>query len=851
MKNSQPDTPLYSGYFTEEAAGALRMAGGGGLATERPPELKFEKNSGLPVMPATPPASTGDGRKYERTLRAFFRTGKGGGWPTADGEAIYPALLAPFRDHPHLELNYPLWMEDNDNVKTASLHDFLAERIQLFAPAESDARILKDNLLRLEVIVREQVKFAEEAYQGFSVLTEALKELEARLHLSGKDAEAFSADAENLQKQIPREGLLLPFSPNAPFYLLAALKGEHLRQRRDSLRQKIRHITAKLKDLLTVERGKSPEAKSPEKLHDSLGFAESFFSFEEMSDVLPTGGTSVMPVERLERIEKVVQILENTGAGFFQKEASIVLSKQLAESSTLDWGKTFSNSEITMAATGKVCHRAMEIFDKKMAAYAEIFAAIRTGELEIENVYTPEIHGDYLAHFSWRFFTNEEMAACPPVLLFAQDTSLMENELNEFSKMLSSSRPIKCLIVKQGGSDPTNFVFRQELGAIAIAHRNAFILQSAAVAPTKLVEGFRTGLDNFAPALFYILCSQKEAGDMGSAHLWASAAVESREFPGFVYDSQKDVKWGSRFDIRHNPQPQANWPEHTLHYQDENGGKSSLPVPFTFADYAAQDPQYTGLFHIVPSQFWSDNLLPIGEYLALAPDELYAKVPFVWVVDAQNRLQKAAAAWPLVLTCRERLDFWRFLQENAGVHSYHVEQATQRLREEMEEATAQKIQALEAAHAAALNAAKQEEGRIAMERLASVLLDMDTTELVALAPAAARPAPAAPAPKTEQPAAAAAEPAPAKEEEESLVSSEPWIESALCTTCNECINLNKRMFQYNSSKQAIIADPKAGTFRELVTAAGKCPVSIIHPGAPLNQNEQGLDELIKRAEPFN
>jgi hypothetical protein len=854
MKNSQSDTLLNSGFFTEEAAGTFGIAEGGGLTAERPPELKFEKTSSLPMLPATSPADTDDGRKYERTLRAFFRSGKGGGLPAEGSGAVYPALLAPFRDHPHMERNYPLWMGADGSGQTMALHDFLTQRILLFAPGQDEAKILKDNLLRLEVIVREQVKFAEEAYQGLAVLTEALEELKTQLHLTGKDAEAFAADVENLKKQIPREGLLLPFSPNAPFYLLAALKGEHLRERRDALREKIRHIAAQLNDILAVEQSKTPEAKSPEKLHDSLDFAESFFKFEEMSSVLPVGGASVMPAERLQRIEKVVQILETVEADFFQKGASIILGKQLAESTGPDWKKAFDHSEIIVAGASQACKRAMAVFDKKMAAYAEIFAAIRTGELEIDNVYASEIHGDYLANFSWRSFTEEEMAVCPPVLLFAIDSGLMENELNEFSKMLSSSRPVKCLIVKQGGGTAADFVFRQELGAIAIAHRNTFILQSAAIAPAKLVKGFRSGLDCFAPALFYILCPQKEAGDMGSAHLWASAAVESREFPGFVYDSRKDSKWGSRFDILHNPQPDADWPEHTLHYQDENGEESSLQVPFTFADYAAQDPQYAALFHIVPPQFWSDNLMPIGEYLTLPPEELYTKVPFVWVVDAQNQLQKAAAAWPLVLTCRERLDFWHFLQENAGIHSYHVEQATGRLRQEMEAETAKKTAQLEAAHAAALDQAKEEEGRIAMERLAAVLLDMDTAELVSSAPATAKPPPAAPAQKAEQPAGTPTEPAPptaAEVEEESLVIGEPWIESVLCTTCNECTNLNKRMFQYNASKQAFLADPKAGTFRELVMAAEECPVGIIHPGLPINKEEPGLEELIKRAEPFN
>ena len=80
---------------------------------------------------------------------------------------------------------------------------------------------------------------------------------------------------------------------------------------------------------------------------------------------------------------------------------------------------------------------------------------------------------------------------------------------------------------------------------------------------------------------------------------------------------------------------------------------------------------------------------------------------------------------------------------------------------------------------------------------------------------------------------------------------EAYIESARCTTCNECTNLNGKLFQYNDMKQAEIADIKAGTFQQLVKAAEACPVAIIHPGTPVNPKERDLDKWIKRAEPFN
>jgi pyruvate-ferredoxin/flavodoxin oxidoreductase len=110
-----------------------------------------------------------------------------------------------------------------------------------------------------------------------------------------------------------------------------------------------------------------------------------------------------------------------------------------------------------------------------------------------------------------------------------------------------------------------------------------------------------------------------------------------------------------------------------------------------------------------------------------------------------------------------------------------------------------------------------------------------------LAVSAAAAAPAAPSPAAEPPAAA-----PAASE-----AIEPYIDTELCTTCNECTQINPKMFAYNENKQAYIKDPRAGTFQELVKAAERCTARIIHPGTPLDPDEPDLEEWIERARPFN
>lgn len=116
--------------------------------------------------------------------------------------------------------------------------------------------------------------------------------------------------------------------------------------------------------------------------------------------------------------------------------------------------------------------------------------------------------------------------------------------------------------------------------------------------------------------------------------------------------------------------------------------------------------------------------------------------------------------------------------------------------------------------------------------------------------------PAAPAAKEEEAKPEIKQDKKAKEEpkaepaQEKREVGDPYIETERCSSCNECTNLNSRMFAYNENKQAYIKDPDAGSFKELVEAAESCQVAVIHPGKPRNAKEPGLDELVKRAEPF-
>jgi ferredoxin len=390
-----------------------------------------------------------------------------------------------------------------------------------------------------------------------------------------------------------------------------------------------------------------------------------------------------------------------------------------------------------------------------------------------------------------------------------------------------------------------------ELAFVGISLREAIVNQVSSARMGGLVSGFSTALNAARPALHLI---HTGFTDPQPIHPWllANAALESRAHPHIRFNPA--VSGGGQFDIGENAQPGDDWASGEFSYAEASGDSASMDLNFTFADYCLLKPDLAGHFRKVPLDCDSEDLVPVSDFLN-DPNSEGRSVPFVWSVDAKGVLQKLAISRELAFACRDRLGFWRNLQSMSGIHNYYVDKAIEQVREEERDRAQEEIEALSAAHAEELDGQRASATEDVMMRLTDVLLGMDLSgSALARAPSASPSAPSAPAdttpeaePESEE---AAADPEP-EEDEEELSFDEPWIDSMLCTSCDDCLALNKLMFVYNGDKQATIKDPKAGTYAQLVQAAELCPAKCIHPGKPLDPNEPGLDELIKRAEPFN
>ncbi len=77
-----------------------------------------------------------------------------------------------------------------------------------------------------------------------------------------------------------------------------------------------------------------------------------------------------------------------------------------------------------------------------------------------------------------------------------------------------------------------------------------------------------------------------------------------------------------------------------------------------------------------------------------------------------------------------------------------------------------------------------------------------------------------------------------------------WIETPECTACDECVNINPKIFRYNGDKKAEVADPKAGPSRTSSRPRRSAPPGASTPARPGIRRRPGLDKLMKRAEKY-
>lgn len=823
-----------------------------------------EPQTAPPSIPILSESEAGEDADALRPVRAFHL-----GAPTdvqsPESGAMVPALIWPYRDPDRVRTPYPLVLSASTEAAGPLCRPLSAVLAESSAGA---ARPLRDNLMRIERAVREHLQQTSGPVDARTAFEQACRGLASELGLRGDSADAFERGIEALVDAFVPTSQLIASSAHPEMHLMRHAAGVGGRAQRVAFGARVEWLVARLREVLRVERSKAPEARDAGAVQRSMGPAAGrFVDPGALAEVVGEHrGPQPMDAYRRARIERVQEALEAYLRSDWPEVCLVAEDAALVP-------EDMAGAGLEVEVSADAVQAASSRFDREVSARMEVFRALRLAQLELHGpagAYDPDTHRPWLDSLDWRSLDAEELLSLPTVVAVTSDAHLARSGLLTLSRLLSSGRPVRVLVQAQPGRDPAAEVglgpcmesgARLELGYLGIAHREAFVWQSSTAAPEHLERGMKRGFEVNRASLFVVALGPKERDKSAliGGHMHAAAAIEGRTYPLFGFDPGAGSSWARRFDLSGNPSIDDDWSTERLECNTDQGESTAIESAFTSADFALLEPRLARCFCVVPrSCARHQSLTPLADYLALGSEDAASRIPFVWAVDrASAKLSRLVLSRHMAAACRDRLGFWKTLQELAGVRNEYVSRAIVEAHEEARADARKQVEELSRAHAAELATVRRDTAAQAMQRLAEALVGVDVGALSAVAATRACDDVA------QQRAAASAQPEPAAvgeqdqpdqtepEPGEDVESEEPWIEAALCTSCNDCMGINAQLFVYDENKQAQIADPRAGSYAQLVAAAEKCPARCIHPGTPLNPDEPDLEALVARAKPFN
>jgi hypothetical protein len=724
-----------------------------------------------------------------QTHIAFHLTGRmqvGEGNALADND-LRPAVFAGYRDLTALRYDFPLVLVPDEDQPVQSLSDLFDSAIAAVGSKDGSERLRK-HTHRLE---REIRKLSAEGVSGslFKIYDLAA----GRIAAEGGDD--FTKSIKSLRAALKHDGEIADCDQTMPFRLFRHAWQVRKDRKARQFCTEINALIAKLSDILSADFGHSKEGMSAERLKAAIGTSHrDAFDFSAMSRLLTeTTVTVPLPERRRQRIRGVISILR--AQRFFTPAAERDDRIGVPEAYSFVF---------------KSCTEAIDAYRKRLPKMTELAKAMAIAKLEISGEYSEVRHDAFFAGFGDDSLDTDDIAAFPDYLICQNAKDFEASEADLILRALVAGMPVKLvvqtddLLERSPIRDDYLVIGLRNTQVVnsAIGLGTSFVMQASASGLFQQREQILRGFGCRGPALFSIYSGANGGGL--PPYLAAAAAAESRAFPAFTYDPSAGADWASRFSLAANNQVDLDWPKLRLDYEDAEQQLVSETVAFTLADFAACDPRCAKYFALVPRAKWTADLIPVAEFLKRETQELSEKVPSLLMVDRENRLQKVIVNDTVMRETHRCIEAWRRLQELGGIHNSHA------------------IRLVE------------QERKLKLEQVPPVIIPEQTNS--AGVAAAAIPATAS--------VTAAVETVSEKQPDDA------YIETARCTSCNECIQINDKMFGYDANKQALIVNPDAGTYRQLVEAAENCQVSIIHPGKPRNANETGVDELIERAQSF-
>lgn len=827
---------------------AYETGGAGSIESEESAEGDVEASG--PTVAVEPPLPWREDTEYDpastlRELLAFVAYGRRGPDNESHGLGMrpVPALIRPYHDLSLIRYDYPVCVTDTDPQQAVQTLREIVDRVIAEVAGEGDTgERLKRHVYQLE----SQIKaFADEDHgiRLGELWDRAAATLATGSELPEEKRIALDEDLTAARKALRDNGRVFPCDGDTPFRLFEAVVSRYWEVRYAPWRDELDGLVRQLQDVLAADFSRSPEAISPEHLEASAP-AQEEVDFEAMSSLLKRSHLeNPLREDRRRRIEEALGTLLRVRPAF-ERGA-------LGGESEPDFG-------FPVGIISNDCDAVLDSHRRRMRAMVGFFRAVRVARLEVANGFRAGVHDEFFAQFDARYLTDEERGLCPPVLLRLSGDFVRRGDWGTLFEILADGISVKVLVelddLYRSADDPTmavDWVGRLAHAALAFGH--TYVLQSPVSRPFLLETGFYGGLHYGGPAVFVVYKGDSARQTGLSTYLSAALAGESRVFPSFVFDPGRGPTWADRMDIGENPASDGDWSTDEVNYRDPTGEERSIDLSLTPAELLYCDERFVDHFWPVPPEKWHDNMVPVGDYLRKVSPEAGAAIPYIPVVDEDGLLGRVVMTRAVLSSVQQCLLFWRNLQELGGINNSFALKLLAQEKTRLEEAMQRDVASIEEKYVAQLDRDLAGLTEEIVRRIASQLLSTDghaapamTTPVVGLPERSAAPTPAAAgegeADTTE---------VEVDEEDDTVSFDEPYIDTPLCTSCNECTKLNGQLFAYNENKQAYIHDRSAGTYRDLVVAAELCPVHIIHPGKPRDTDEPGLDDLIERGARFN
>jgi len=767
-----------------------------------------------------------------------------------------PAALEHIFSQNDTFLNYPFVTSkaspDSSRTSYHSLHTWL-QGIFPVPPPKTEAppiiNLIRDNFWLFIKLTREAVSQGPRKIKIYQLFETVVPDFKKRMLEQGAPPDKIDVEMEKLRTQLPELGRIFGLGEHTLYHLAVSTALTKYFPRKKAFVDKTMRLISQLEEKLRANRYHSSRETSETLLREGLGSAGSHLvNSEKLAKMLAgPSGSITLPPQRIERIEKTLEILKSHIQKLQQRKSYLLFSSRaLPDEMILSQGEIITDEDCFEAAGKR--------FEKISRDLVAVCRALRTAQLESEDAYVESEYDALMENLAWFSLSEEERSYLQPILVFENSQALNGSRFNSFANLLLNRYPVttvisQSIIGKKPVVDAGELIRSQtDWGYLAMAYRVAYVLQSSLSQPSHLVSGLLQIGSVVRPAVAFVAVPSWDT-PVELAQVQLKAAIESRITPLYRYNPEGGLSFPQRFQLSMNPQPQTQWPVHTIDCLDENDQIQEIVSEFTFAHFAATDPAYRANFQIIERAAWADNQISIYRYLNEIDNLQPNVIPYIQVIDERGEIQRAVITRHLAFACWQRILSWNNFQERAGINNMFVENARSQALSEGEMKLKEELGRIEERHRCELKVHAEKTVAVTVNRLVDLLLNpekMNGKPSVALMLETLLPAEEA-VQQTPPPEPLAAKPTAA----ESAPIEVPFIESELCSSCNDCINLNSVMFQYNDNKEAYIAQAEAGTYLQLVKAAEKCPSRCIHPGLPRKNDKTADEKLIARANTYN